>query len=309
MKCVYVAGILVVAIGGFVFFQRDRRESQSALNGAAVTSMRTVKMPVLDPAPMIQLPPATTVEVAAPKARPTRTEVSQRWEKVRKMVEARDFDNALNEYLWLFDEGMISLASFSGVRRTGLVKEIADLGKIHPPALSALRERIAVAAKILENSPGDEDALRDLTSLNRILGQPQRNVELYDQLSPGDPMRQKLSQLIFEPLVEAGRYRDAMTGTTYQRMNRLFDIQLAGGGKKEAIDAAAFQGWNDMIVSTTLKNIEALAGVGDVQHAEALARKLIGFSNTVQTMESLHVALHRAGRSEIFQRVSAQSAP
>jgi hypothetical protein len=224
--------------------------------------------------------------------RPTREDLLNRRLKVRSTKNAGRYSEALAEYLWLFDVGALQLRHVD--RRVGLLNEIAELGVIYPPALEALRERIAMAAKLLEASPGDSDALQDLVALNKVLKQEHRTIALYDGLAPQDPLRSKLAAEIFEPLVDAGRYEDAMSGTTYARIKRSFENRI---GK----DDRGTQAWHDLVVQQGLKTIEALAGIGDIEHAAELSNRLLSYSNKEQTKEMLRRALARAGKSESIE--------
>lgn len=216
----------------------------------------------------------------------TREELLTRRLKARALKNEGRFSEALAEYLWVFDSGrLLRLAD----RRVGLLTEIAALGAHYPQARDALRERIALAAKLLENSPGDEEALKDLVALNRVLEQEDRTIALYDSLSSADPMRKKLAAELFEPLVNAGRYQDAMVGTTYARIARSFD-------NRSAHDTGS-QAWRNLVVQKTLNEIEALAGIGNIEHAAELSKKLLSYSNDELTKEMLRRALARAGKS------------
>ncbi len=227
------------------------------------------------------------LEISQVDVRPTREDLLTRRFRARAMKDAGRFSDALNDYMWLFDlGGQVRQAD----RRVGLLTEMAALGAHYPPALDALRERIAIAAKLLENSPGDDEALKDLVALNKVLQQEDRTIALYDSLISADPMRKKLAAEIFEPLVNAGRYRDAMSATTYARIARSFD-------NRSAHDTGSLS-WQNLVVQKTLKEIEALAGIGDIEHAAELSNKLLSYSSRDETKEMLRRALARTGQSE-----------
>jgi hypothetical protein len=53
------------------------------------------------------------------------------------------------------------------------------------------------------------------------------------------------------------------------------------------------------IVSTATKNIEVLAGAGDLEHARDLAAKLLSFDGSDETKALLKQHVERAGHPEL----------
>jgi thiol-disulfide isomerase/thioredoxin len=70
-----------------------------------------------------------------------KAKVDARYDLARQLVIAGKAEEALREYLWLFDVGMIEAESFYGVRLSFLLSDLAALGKSYPPATEALRVR------------------------------------------------------------------------------------------------------------------------------------------------------------------------
>ena len=57
---------------------------------------------------------------------------------------------------------------------------------------------------------------------------------------------------------------------------------------------------HDYVVKTTAKNIEVLAGAGDLTHAKALADRLLAYDGSDETKTALQQNLVRAGHPDLL---------
>ena len=103
-------------------------------------------------------------------------------------------------------------------------------------------------------------------------------------------------------LIEAKRYDDAAQARPFARMTGDFDrnvqylATVASQPNSEAIKTAHTK----YIVSTAAKNIEVLAGAGDLPHARELTAKLLAFDASEATKALLQTDLTRAGHAELL---------
>jgi len=124
---------------------------------------------------------------------------------------------ALEEYLWCFDHGNEHGPGYFGVRLSFLLGSIARLGQTYPPALTALRERRdRTVAAVLAGQAEPLTAL-DVSALNRELHEPERTLELYDQLGrdkarDSSAVRRMLFDHVLDELIAARRYQDVVDG-------------------------------------------------------------------------------------------------
>jgi hypothetical protein len=184
----------------------------------------------------------------------THASVEARMKSGHEHIDAGNSAAALREYLWCLDTGF-PLLNNSGA---AAVAAIVKLGETYAPAIEALRERQEKAAqRILEGDNVLEDAL-EFERLNRALNQELRTLALYDTLPRGDPRRKEMGRVVFEALVGARRYPDALeampletmrqqirssspspdaSGTEAQRAARL-EAQRAAKAKIAALDPA-----------------------------------------------------------------------
>lgn len=108
---------------------------------------------------------------AAAAAKDARGRVRARHDLARSLAGAGRGEEALAEFLWLYDQGHKEDPGFSEMRAVLLPVEIGGLGRSYPPALAALRERRAAAAARLKGpSPLQRDAA-DVRLLTRALAE------------------------------------------------------------------------------------------------------------------------------------------
>ena len=239
------------------------------------------------------------------KAAVTHEMVETRYKRAGELARQGDGPGALAEFLWCFDTGMRQVASYGGVRSSFLLNAIAELGAEYPPALTALRERRDQASARMLASPNDRGAARDFAALSRTLKEDQTTLAVFDQLPPDDPRRPTLASAAYEQLVQAQRYGDALLGKPYAQMSSLFELMIAerplpaNVANPEAIQKTQRQ----QLVNSTARNVEVLAGAGDLEHARMLAARLQAFDPSPATRALLQQHALRAGQPDLLNGV------
>jgi thiol-disulfide isomerase/thioredoxin len=227
--------------------------------------------------------------------------VQARYDLGRTLAQKGDNEAALKEYLWCYDEGMVRVPSYTGVRNSFLLGSIAQLGRSYPPAVAALRERRDQAEKKMMAGLNNRSAAMDFASLNGELDENQRTLIAFDKLPPDDSRRGGLLPRVYDLLIEARRYGDAAKARSFAQMTAEFDHNVqylsivANKPGSEMIKKAQTR----YIVSTATKNIEVLAGAGDLEHARDLAAKLLAFDGSDGTKALLQQHAGRAGHPEL----------
>ena len=225
--------------------------------------------------------------------------VESRYKHAQELAKTGQNEEALKEFLWCYDEGMVPLPEYVGVRQSYLLEMIAKLGEKYPPALAALRERQDQTEQQLLASANDFAATMSFASINRVLKEDNRTLELYDQLPPQDPRKQVLGMMVYEGLMTAQRYRDAARVMPYQQMNRMLDgaiISPAADGQ---------QSHRTQIVKVTANFVEVLAGAGDMDHARALADRILTYDGSAETKTILQQHATRADHPELLAAANA----
>ncbi len=238
---------------------------------------------------------------AVPEA--SREAVQARYNLGRMLGQKGQDAEALVEYLWCYDVGMLGVSSFTGVRNSFLISSIAQLGRKYPPALVALRERRDGAEGRMAADASNRGAAMDFASLNGALNENERTLKAFDALASGDPRREALLVRVYDLLIKAKRYGDAAKARPVAKMEQEFDrnsqqmAQMAATPRPDG-RPDPFAGY---VAQATVKNVEVLAGSGQIDAARALGEKLLGkMEGKDEVKKQLHDAVVRAGRAELF---------
>ncbi len=231
------------------------------------------------------------------------SQVQARYKLAQELAQAGHHADALKEYLWLFDDGMQRVASFAGVRGSFLLNSIASLARDYPPALEALRNRRDAAQGRLSADPTNSAAAADLASLNRALKDEQSTLETFDKLPAGSPGRTSLGRFVFDQLLEKRRYADALAAQPIERFRREFDriaSQFWGEGHGQ-ITGEVRQTLQNLELRNAAKEIEALAGAGQLEEARGLIKRVRKLDDSDTTRALLREHLVRAGHGELLE--------
>ncbi len=231
--------------------------------------------------------------------------VQARYQQAQALAKSGQFAAALKEFLWCYDVGMRQIASFAGLRSSSLPDAIKALGAQYPEALTALRTRRDQADQRILAGEDDSRTIADFTSLNRILDQDGRTLELFDQLPADDHRRHTMAIYARTQLVAAQRYADAALAEPYAMMSSNFELLQDRAGQATGPNAEKQQKSNrEFLVETTTQNIEVLAGNGDLAHARELAGRLLAYDGSEETKAALGKRLERAGHPELLTSLS-----
>ena len=137
----------------------------------------------------------------------------------RELAQKGKNAEALTEYLWCFDVGMKKAPSQRGVRGSFLLGDIATLGAHYPPALDALKTRRDRDQKLL---PGDCDAASEFGAINHSLDDDALTMTAFEQFPADRTLRAALGRWIFDKLIDAKRYADAIDAFPFNAYKKLF---------------------------------------------------------------------------------------
>jgi hypothetical protein len=223
------------------------------------------------------------------------------------LVRQGDHEAALRELLWCYDEGMVRIASFVGVRSSSLVLAIGKLGENHPPARAALAERRDRVEAQMLGAMGDGTLALELVSMNKALGQTDRSLALLDKLPADDRRRESLTLGLYDELLAVRRYEEAASGRPYSRMISSLDTTMAqaralpeGIRDPERMRQALKTG----AVRQALRDVEVLAGAGRPANARVLAEKLLQLDDSAETRSAIQDHAARAGRPDLMTTAS-----
>ncbi len=234
----------------------------------------------------------------------------RRMRYARVLAEKGQFEKALEEYLWCYDNGLKDPA-FYGVRNSFLLGDIARLGEQHPPARAALlQRRDEREKKVISGTDGKRD-LDDVIAINEAIRDEEGTLRLFNGLSGGDEKartkRLRMVDNVLELLVKARRYSEIlelvpdpvakmdtaardheqfMEGLRQEKADPKFIEEVSGSVKKLAIRPSC-------------GSFEALAGAKRNPEALKLGDRILAFNNSPDTFQTLIEAAIRAGNREV----------
>lgn len=256
----------------------------------------------------------TKASAISPTPRPTSAEdspvtaasVEARYDKARKLARTGSPAEALAEFLWCYDEGMVRVTSYTGVRQSFLLSEIAQLAKTYPPALQALKDRRDGFERRLLNGEDDFDAAMSFSSLNRVLGESERTLAHYDRLGEDSPAKRTFAIMAYDQLADARRYREAAQAKPFRQMLSFFE-DMAEQPKAMASNPGA-----GPIIAEQRRHasrlgagfVEVLAGAGQLDNARDLAEIVMAYDQSPETKAILQNAAAKAGQPGLLERPS-----
>ena len=89
----------------------------------------------------------------------------------RELENQGKYAEAMEEYLWCFDEGLKHDPAFAGVRLSFLLRDLARLGQRYAPAKKALESRRDSRENELLGGNDNRAGVNELVRLNQYLGQ------------------------------------------------------------------------------------------------------------------------------------------
>jgi len=226
--------------------------------------------------------------------------IQERINEAQKKRAAGKMEEALADYLWAYDKALDSTNAVFAQIISGL---IASFGQQYPPALDALRGRRDAVEERLRANSRDRTAAYALAATNRDLKEDARTLITYDALPPGDSRKLILGTIAFDQFIAVQRYADAANAKGFQNMLQEF---TAGSSYRQG-DRSTTSGEGakprTAIIEAASRNIEALAGAGELADAKTLIGKVLAFDSSEATRSFLQQHLSRAGQSGLLAQL------
>lgn len=225
-----------------------------------------------------------------------------------RLMREGKFPEALQHYLWCFDEGTKNSPSYAGVRNSFLLMQLKNLADKYPPAKEALAARRDALETSLQGGGEDPMAAFTLVQMNKNLGEPDRTLSFFDQLPQKSPAREKLVSFALDQFTSANRFQDIVDSG---RPEAAFD-QAVGVMKMAAIHDETY-GDQATGMGPTLRRsaveagghgLEALAAVGQTERANALIDKILKFDASPETKSELMKYAQRAGNAGVIAHLN-----
>jgi len=184
-------------------------------------------------------------------------------------VEMGRDEDALEEYLWCFDEGEKHQESYHGVRLSFLLSSIERLGRRHPPAREALVERRKVAEQRIVDGSAEYDDIAVYSRINEVFDDQEATLALYDRVKDDGLLDTvtlfSFASKAFHLLLEARRYERVIGEfDVAARVDRAFETYGLMTELHRDFDAL-WEHVEEGLDGTVRKQLEELAKNGPIQ--------------------------------------------
>lgn len=236
--------------------------------------------------------------------------VQARYDLARELARTGQSAAALAEYLWCYDEGMVQAQNFAGVRVSHLLNSIATLGENFPPALAALEERRAKAKAAFLAGNADPATARDLAALNRQLGAEADTLALYSQLPRTDARRRALGYSLYDKLLDARRYEEALEAEPFAAIGKRWAFWQAEDSQNAAakMPAEMLKMKREYFVKWFAEHLEVLAGAGQLDDAREFLATALAYDGSPEARAVYREHLARAGRGDLLPEIATAAA-
>jgi thioredoxin-related protein len=219
------------------------------------------------------------------------------------LVDRGEFEAALEQLAWCWDQGLAADPSFAECRRTFLLREVMRLARIHPKAADMLAARARAAYDRVVTCTAPESDIADLLVLDHELQQEERTLAAYDALDAASEqcaaLRARLGPLIVDPLIDARRYEEAIAhiGDPRALFNRMVaDFRAESERLKRDHPKEAFVAIDTnrrALRNRSARVYEALLGAKRYDDAESFTKLVLLFDGSGATHCALIVAALR----------------
>ena len=101
------------------------------------------------------------------------------YQKVINDVSDGSYKEALDTHLWYHYNALTYAPSHYGVRLSYMLQHWYELAQLYPPAMQALKETRGAAGKKVRQGEDIHSAFHDYESINTVLGEDEKTVELF----------------------------------------------------------------------------------------------------------------------------------
>jgi tetratricopeptide (TPR) repeat protein len=203
--------------------------------------------------------------------------------EARKLASEGKYEEALKKHLWFYEESKNS-PGMGGVRLSYALDEWLELADKYPPAKKALIETRDKNESLILEGKGNFNNFHDLSSINRVLGEKEKTLELFRKVHKTQP---ELAVFLFivakDLLVENKEYKicgeyikDSIK--EFENIRHLREVNLSIRRKSPQLDDEQMRTWiEDTYVNSTCQLIEILLAIGKKDEAKDIQRRALEY--------------------------------
>ena len=139
-------------------------------------------------------------------------DIRARYDLAQALVRNGEYDEATEEYVWLWKNMLQFMPSMYGVRLSFMAGKMTELTNSHAPAKEAFQHLRDQLSERIEKGTGDREVLKDWVCLNQIINDTEATLDWYDRVKDDLGRPETLHYVereIFELLIADERWCDA----------------------------------------------------------------------------------------------------
>jgi hypothetical protein len=114
-------------------------------------------------------------------------DMQQYLKDTRQLVIQKKYKEALQRDIWFHDHALEHEPGIRGVRLSFALSDWEQLGKVYPPAMTALKNIRDRKTQQLINNSGPSDLFPDVAAINRVLKEDAKTINLFQLLAKAHP--------------------------------------------------------------------------------------------------------------------------
>jgi hypothetical protein len=261
------------------------------------------------------VPPVPDREPLTPEHVGAESRMLRLIEEARTLAANKEYAAAVRNYVQAFNYSR-GVARLAVARLSVLPHEVVALGDRFPAALIALREEIRIRAGLILTFVAGTDEILEFIALNHALEQPQRILEMYDQLkSMGESARdtrRTMRAVIGNELIAAGRYAelgDESVAMARSVVAGIAELESTGefDGNAAAPHVAYRAARRAYLVATGVRVADALFATGRIDAARKLSLRLIDASRDGAVVDALADSANKAQQRELAREIKERA--
>jgi len=222
------------------------------------------------------------------------------------LVRSKKYEEALRCYLYAFDNGHL-VSGWGGVRLSYIPSAIAKLGKVYPPAKSALLERRNFREKQIREQDYSFAVIHEWSSLNGYLDDRARELEFIGELQRQGRLTKELEELVirsnFNYLLTSqqyhvlGKYFDRF-GYDFFFQSLHYDMASLFPRESKVESQSETEYWKSIIKRDGTRVFELALGLRKVKKADEILKRVLKYACDEESFKMLIAAANRAGNSK-----------
>jgi hypothetical protein len=217
----------------------------------------------------------------------------------RAQEAARDgrYEEALHGYRWFHEHALDEQPSLYGVRLSYAMSDWADLAKVYPPAMAALKDARDKKVERLLVGKGDHALFHDVKSINDYLENHGATYELFVTLHKKNPtLARECVGLAMESIVKAKDFALARgyiknPEAKIKKWSALLNEDIADLANEPPRDAPVRGAYVHIYAERVRLMLAVLNGVGEAEYAESIRRAALDSVESTPVREAVNVAL------------------